>query len=1545
MEQLGESDPDNIDSDLYDEISILEKMQETLCDMLSNGNLTHEDFEIEMFKTRYYIDIKTKTFVLTDEDNEILKKIREIKEKLINDYKFGSVTEQDFNISYVFYIRKEYELLKRGEIKNVVDSDAVLFDIDTPLKDKLEKLHKNELKKIRQVATKKGIISPRLPNGYKQKDIDDYYNSNSANQNPEIDQYIKSWSAFKSKTEFYMSSFEVSRLIYNTETNKQEFEFKMVQPMSDKLGSIFDLEKRSNLLSPDEQLYSDRINNIKTRLRLMSRDDLLKCASAGTEKFMSYIEKLKTNKQKVFKFTEHPLDYESLQKTLIEENSSYYKVNGGEIFKEYNYTLPNVSFSGNNTFTEMGNSGHYAIKEGVNLEDIGTDLSSFVTVLPMDESVYKKLATESGNLTNVVDMWELRGSLSGTNMRDIIKRYLSFKDYITDLKNILLENSKNQKGVIRDSLLNKIRKIRYYLIYQEDIELYNTRGHTSVSNLFKDRLSIYEMRKNGLYKLISYFTRYYTSSENIIENFETEIFNYSSVNYKENIDKIIFLVNNHQTKLSDLIEGNESIIALLNYETPYILPENDIDISGDKQDNINILLQWKPYSENLYNYKTELEDSLYDFNKFKKNHTELSNLLIEQIMSEYSEENIWNNSIEKYKELQIPEGFIELNFKLRFLLRHRNKLPSRRIYRIAKIKERIAARDILYNTFRKCEAPDPQEYSIATENIIYEFSKSNQDYLYYNRIINEEYKKLCSFVKSIKCGNLVESEKCENVINSNELNIIITEFIITQGEFSSVDISRLNLFLDKVNVSGLNDYIKTLRGEEINSFNRHLLEKGNKTGSVNIDYLKAIRIIKSAAHQIRLEKLKNIAANTYKPPLISNEKPKTPIFGSNIKDYIKVGDSYIYGGNFPMFHMYDINGDVLKDNYTRSDLEKLANILRLELVDNSFELWKKIMMYIKTYNDKETVVKMIDYTPIDYNYYEYLKLPSKSIHYTIRPRIGVKEPGYAYPVSKDEHKTFGVPYEYDENTVPVYDIALKEKVDNGFIIIEGPCIFKGQNSNNVLVGENYIVLEYNDSRGKIVKFREGVADKKIITRKLEELDTCGRFKNESSCNDVNSFSLDISGLKYKCKWLEMKCKGIYMNEEILENFDINLVVFKDFGKNKMWKEAKEKSIKFIENLLKIKELTVDEIQTLSRDQKQRLLTYHNELKIKTYKKLTAIKEETEENRTYLELNPDLMDVLNKKQPTFITKDIIEDGYNTFTIYDFKITKRKLPLGRITIGKEYIINDKVIIPKEISEDNKYMCEVKGTDNIIFLEAEEFRKTTSEMITVAEPIQCYVSNEDYEMLNNYRGYYWYKSNDVYTTKSENEIIKTTELVKMTNLPGSFIKIIDDTRLLNGKPLIGKIEIMNAMLYSGFSTFSSDDNILYNAIKKVNALSDSIKFAILNNVDINELFKTVIGTINLEHVLDEIEKNSPKFEILTKDQLQEKLEAAILEEDKETLFKYITKAKNAGVESGILKEALKKIKNIPDTPKPQKTPIQEPKKAPTKNKQNIYIQTRRR
>ena len=315
-------DPEEIDSDLYDEIGNLEKWQETLADMLASGNITHEDFEIDMFKTRYYIDIKTKTFILSDEDNEILRKVRNLKNEKTEEYRRGEITENDFNVSYIFYLRKEYEILNRSETQDKKDPSSVDLEIDLPLQEKLNKIQDAETKYLKSIARKHGINVPKLPRGFTQSDIDNYYNAGNFGTNQFVDEYIRMWDTFKSKVNFYISSFEVSKIFYNSQSGKSGFEFKQVPPLSDKIGEIKISEKRGNLLSPEEQMYSDRLNNLKARLRLMPREDLLKCAGSSTTKLMSYIERLKSNKQKVFKFREHPKNYAQLKEILSSQNKS-----------------------------------------------------------------------------------------------------------------------------------------------------------------------------------------------------------------------------------------------------------------------------------------------------------------------------------------------------------------------------------------------------------------------------------------------------------------------------------------------------------------------------------------------------------------------------------------------------------------------------------------------------------------------------------------------------------------------------------------------------------------------------------------------------------------------------------------------------------------------------------------------------------------------------------------------------------------------------------------------------------------------------------------------------------------------------------------------------------------------------------------------------------------------------------------------------------------------------------------------------------------------
>jgi hypothetical protein len=104
----------------------------------------------------------------------------------------------------------------------------------------------------------------------------------------------------------------------------------------------------------------------------------------------------------------------------------------------------------------------------------------------------------------------------------------------------------------------------------------------------------------------------------------------------------------------------------------------------------------------------------------------------------------------------------------------------------------------------------------------------------------------------------------------------------------------------------------------------------------------------------------------------------------------------------------------------------------------------------------------------------------------------------------------------------------------------------------------------------------------------------------------------------------------------------------------------------------------------------------------------TIVEESIENKQYFQLDPDFMDILTRKQRNIVPKENIIDGYKTITVYVKKIDNRKLPIGKITLNNEYIVNGKTVIPREITDGNKYMCEVKDEETILFLELEEFRK---------------------------------------------------------------------------------------------------------------------------------------------------------------------------------------------------------------------------------------------
>ena len=77
--QIDYNDPDSIDHDIYDELLNLERWQESMSDLLANNEITQEEYDNELLKTRYYTDIRTKKYVLDDDDAKILSDLRSFK--------------------------------------------------------------------------------------------------------------------------------------------------------------------------------------------------------------------------------------------------------------------------------------------------------------------------------------------------------------------------------------------------------------------------------------------------------------------------------------------------------------------------------------------------------------------------------------------------------------------------------------------------------------------------------------------------------------------------------------------------------------------------------------------------------------------------------------------------------------------------------------------------------------------------------------------------------------------------------------------------------------------------------------------------------------------------------------------------------------------------------------------------------------------------------------------------------------------------------------------------------------------------------------------------------------------------------------------------------------------------------------------------------------------------------------------------------------------------------------------------------------------------
>ena len=1574
---LDELDEDELNTHhIIDWGDTLRSRLEELSNSIAQKNITLEEYGREMLRNNYWNFIKTKTFIISDEDQDIINKLRSKIEELKIAYNNRQITEDIFNTKYDEFLRMEYNILKVSESSSS-SSKKHFIDPTLDIEQKLESLHKEEVKHMKKIARKHNIIPPEIPSGYSEDDIQNYYNKlitdDTLEFDPEIDNYIKAYNTYKQKVDSHSPSYVLTERSWGSDedakASEPNYKFKMIKPLAIKISELKTTEGRFNLLSERERIdfQTDMWKDLVKDLRKLSKKELLSCIPNRTYNYMSYIERLRENKQKMIKFREHPTNYEELKNILVED-SKYYRVEVNKFFKNYSYSRPYIYDTINrgrqarqvkglapnsrrlitvspSMYLQDGNINYLAFKAGSDRKNLG-DISNFVTVKPIDDELFVEISNREGNSTSIIDVWELRVSLAEVTAFSkekigIVKRYESFNEYLSDFKDILLENLKKVPPLSQNVLKDKIRKINHYLNTGEDPDIHTQTGQLPISDMFNRSDEITEIRKNGRTLLLENISEYIEHDPDRIDDLEKYTFDFSSSNYLYNIKKIIWVFDNYPDTLKSFRDGKLSNLELLSIETTRVTPVNDLSGIKTGQDKIDYLLQWRPDTYNYDRYASEINLS-NDIEKFKRDNTNISLLKIEEIFSEYSENLQWNNTISDYETLDI----IPIRERLYWLIKQRNKLPSRRIYRIATLSDRIKSQEDIEYIFNICEIVNKKQYARITETIIYKISKSVEEYVSNTEFIKREYSVLCKYLSEF---NISTEKKDWEIIDPFLLTPVITEFLLTNGNFSSVDKTRLDSFISNSNITdnAILSYIKSLRGDEIDIYDSILIDEVNenmqnfiKKRSLN-KILNQVRKIKT--NKILEKELENkisLEQNTYITPKISSVIPVPDAIsrgGINfIPDYIELNGFYISGGNYPNYETPGRKGEETIINYTRGNLIQLAGIFSVPEVNDSYQLYRDIInkkSLLENRSAEEIIIP--EYIPGNgrgqgaSDYYENLKLPEKKYKYTYRPRLGVKEPGEVYGVVKDLDKKYGIPFTY-ANGIPIYSLDLKPLVDDSYVIIEGPAIYQKEesyfSSGRSMSSEYYILIEYLDSRGKSKMFREGVSEKRIETRSIDYLDTCDRFQSEDSCNDPNSYSLDIKGEKLRCNWVNPgKCiskSGPDLNSDLI----LSEIDFSDETLNKEWKIALEKSMNSIENYIKDNKLKSDKIDEITSIEKNILYDY--------YLKLLDVNEEKNTHDSLIvsvPLNSSTnvkipIDVLGRELPgssgvinNIATRQTwLNENYDTITIYNLVPKFKKYPIMNIEIGKEYIIDDIKLIPLEyIKETDSYICNKVESDDEISLPKSQFKISGNKLTFMKESTFCYISKEDNLLLADYPGYYWSISNVSYDERVMNEIIvKNTEIEYKTFVPTSLIKPTPGV-LLNGNPLITRDDILKAIYETAYSELETQDNYIYQVKTPASfATSAAIKFSLTNGVDLNGEIKTRYAFITLSDVIEEYERLFPK-PIMSKKQLTDILEKAVEDNDYDKAAQYYYRGRLNNLPKELLKDVKIVIDNKPKEP----------------------------
>ena len=1054
--------------------------------------------------------------------------------------------------------------------------------------------------------------------------------------------------------------------------------------------------------------------------------------------------------------------------------------------------------------------------------------------------------------------------------------FIDFIEYLRELKttlevNILEISDKSSIQVLKE----RISQIDYYL---------ETNEYLTIERISNSDSEIKETREEGLKILTEMFSEYKSNVINNTSNLEEEIFK-SCIDYSKFdksryfylIDKIKFVSIQYNTILVDYLAGKVNSFNLINFEVPSTFPS---DFTFDKNfekmtplQKLNKILEWKPQDKYYNKYKsfipknkniTGLTDNL------EKQGIILTKLELSKILQEDYEKYRWEQIKQSVVFNETPENTNEYLWKFKLLNDKRNTLPSMRIYQVAEISERIENIKLLTMVIKKCLTETTDELGYIIEKVIFEKAKTNKEYkfLISNSLTN--YKIFC--------------RKNEKELSIDTILRVIHYFVLGGIEEKSIDL--ISSAISNKNENLLLELI-TPDESEILMKVANDISSNQKVSLLPIKFIGNLYSKTLARTRINNQTKIN---STYIVPFVSYTKPDAGI------KYHFVNGKYIHYTNFPSYR--NPNGSI---NYTRKQIMELANIYDIIVNEelDDYTIYKQTVEYINDLSNKSIIVNTNN-TKIKYLPDKIEPKATKKMFY-FRKEPGYPSPGRPYHAFKDpQQRSYGVPFEYTQGSIPVYSMELKELAENKFITIEPPGVFKETDapSSNVTT-EYFIEVEYKNHANKIVHFKEGVPKDKLKYSSSPNVETCSFYKTKEDCNGPFSYSLSGG----KCEWENNRCR----TREIKNQKDTSVFFWETEDPN--IKERWEHGIKLIRIYLKDRieneNLNLKQIKNLLAEYAVELEDFRTRLINETL--MSNVEnpmgdQEINENLNNFDLkgfneaiNEILPPVKPKSKVDATKKDAIENYQQLFVptfksetiVYTPELLSTLKTIRLDLFGSEENFG--------IVEANKETVKLKKTNRTFKVKIDNLNKAVKPLLSKSTKI-AYISKENEILLNNPpTGFYFYHSKPSYKFTENDSIDYKIETKKVRYIP--LQKITPTGKTPDGDHLeITKADINFAIEKLAFTTQTEKDEYL-SLTKSLDITQEAIRFCLTQNIDPESIIKET--RIELQDVIEFYENGPLRPKIISlEEKLKTKVEKAVKYENEKLLqsvIKEIEKTKD--------------------------------------------------